>query len=62
MMIGDKIIAALKGHPWALALVIINALFLSYVVHEVAASGARRDAMIAELARDCGRAPKGDRQ
>jgi hypothetical protein len=61
-MIGDTIIDALKRHPWALALVVINGLFLSYVVHEVSASGARRDALIAELARECGRAPKGDRQ
>lgn len=60
-MIGDRIFEALKAHPFALALVIINALFLSYVVHEVSASGARRDAMITELARDCART-KGDRQ
>jgi len=57
-----QIIAALKSHPVVLALVVINVLFLSYVVREVAASGDRRDKLIAELARDCGRAPKGDRQ
>jgi hypothetical protein len=61
-MIGDKIIDSLRAHPWALALVVVNVLFLSYIVHEVAASGERRDQLIAELARDCGRAPKGDRQ
>jgi hypothetical protein len=45
-------------------LLIINLLFLSYVVREVAASGARRDALIAELARECVEHPanKGDRE
>jgi hypothetical protein len=62
MMIGDKIIEVLKRNPLVFAIVVINVLFLSYVVHEVSASGARRDQLIAELARDCGRAPKGDRQ
>ena len=61
-MIGDNIINALRAHPWALALVVVNVLFLSYIVHEVAASGERRDQLIAELARDCGRAPKADKQ
>jgi len=61
-VIGDDLIAALKRHPLVLAAVVVNVLFLSYIVHEVAASGERRDQLIAELARDCGRAPKGDRQ
>ena len=61
-MIGDNIIDTLKKHPWVLAIVVVNALFLSYIVHEVAASGERRDQLIAELARDCGRSPKGDKQ
>ena len=61
-MIGDNIIDSLKAHPWALALVVVNVLFLSYIVHEVAASGERRDQLIADLARDCSRAPKGDKQ
>ena len=57
-MIGDDLIAALKRHPLVLALVVVNVLFLSYIVHEVAASGERRDQLIAELARECVRAPK----
>jgi hypothetical protein len=57
-VIGDNIIDALKKHPWVLAIVVVNALFLSYIVHEVAASGERRDQLIAELARECVRAPK----
>jgi hypothetical protein len=57
-VIGDNIIDALRAHPWALALVVVNVLFLSYIVHEVAASGERRDQLIAELARECVRAPK----
>ena len=61
-MTGDNIINALRAHPWALALVVVNVLFLSYIVHEVAASGERRDQLIAELARECGRTPKGDKQ
>jgi hypothetical protein len=62
--LGDKIIGGLKGNPVVLAVVIINVLFLGYVVREVSASGARRDALIAELARDCSAAmpaQKGDR-
>jgi hypothetical protein len=57
-MIGDDLIAALKRHPLVLAAVVVNVLFLSYIVHEVAASGERRDQLIAELARECVRAPK----
>ena len=53
MMVGDHIFEALKAHPYALALVVVNVMFLGYVVHEVSASGARRDALIAELSRDC---------
>jgi hypothetical protein len=52
-LIADKIFNHLRQHPWILAAVIINVLFLSYVVHEVAASGERRDQLIAELARNC---------
>jgi len=51
--LGDKIFTTLKEHPWILAVVVINVLFLGYIVHEVAATGERRDALIAELARKC---------
>lgn len=61
-MIGDKVLDALKANPIVLGAVVINVLFLGYVVHEVGASASRKDALIAELTRDCGRAPKGDRQ
>lgn len=57
MTLGDKAVGALRKHPMVLAIVIINALFLGYVVREVGASGARKDALIAELSRDCGRSP-----
>jgi hypothetical protein len=62
MIIGDKIIDALRANPAVLGLVVINVLFLGYVIHEVGASASRKDALIAELTRECGRAPKGDRQ
>jgi hypothetical protein len=54
----------LRDHPLVLALVIINVVFLGAVVREVSASGARKDALIAELARECvGNAgQKGDRE
>ena len=60
--LGDRIFSSLRDHPWILAGVVVNVLFLGYVVHEAVESNVRRDNLIAELARDCGRVPKGDRQ
>ena len=62
--LGDKIIGSLKTNPLPVSLVIINLVFLGYCVREIGASGARRDALIAELARDCAMAParKADRE
>ena len=51
--LGDRVFATLREHPWILAIVVINVLFLGYIVHEVAATGERRDALIAELTRKC---------
>jgi hypothetical protein len=52
-LIADKIFHHLREHPWILAVVIVNVLFLGYVVHVVAETGERRDQLIAELARNC---------
>lgn len=60
-MIGDTIIDGLKANPWVLGLVVVNVLFLGYVVHEVGESASRKDALIADLTRDCGRLTKGDK-
>ena len=60
-MISDTIIDGLKSNPWVLALVVMNVLFLGYIVHEVGESGARKDSLITELARDCARSIKGDK-
>ena len=65
MNVGERIAAqtidALKLHPLALALVVVNVLFIAgagYGLHEIAASAARRDAMLAQLAKDCTVVPK----
>ena len=51
--LGDKIFESLREHPWILAGVVVNVLFLGYVVHEAGESNVRRDNLIAELARNC---------
>jgi hypothetical protein len=53
--LGDRLIDSLRSNPMVLAVVIVNVLFLGYIVREVGASGARKDTLIAELARDCAR-------
>jgi hypothetical protein len=59
-----KIFIGLRDQPLTIALVIINLLFLGYVVQQVASAGQRRDQLISELARECIDRPggKGDRQ
>ena len=51
--LGDRLFHALREHPWILAGVVLNMLFVGYVIHEVSAAGERRDTLIAELARNC---------
>jgi hypothetical protein len=58
--LGDKLLGNLKQNPLVLAVVIINVLFLGYVVREAGSSAERKDALIAELARDCSK--KGSQQ
>ena len=62
---GD-LINALKANPLALALVVINVLFLAfmlYLVHATKEQTERKDDLMRELAHDClVAAPKGDRQ
>jgi hypothetical protein len=62
--LGDKILGNLRQNPLVLAVVLINVLFLGYVVREAGSSAERKDILIAELARDCASLPsrKGDRQ
>ena len=52
-MIGDRIFSNLRDHPWVLAIVVVNVLFLGYVIHEAGESNVRRDNLIAELSRKC---------
>lgn len=60
------LIEALKTNPLALALVVINVLFLGvmlYLIHTVQQQTERKDELMRELAHDClVAAPKGDRQ
>lgn len=51
--LADKLFHQLREHPWILAAIIVNVLFLGYVIHIVAATGAARDQLISELARKC---------
>jgi hypothetical protein len=58
--VASGIVDGLKHQPLALALVIINALFLGsvgYVLHRVgeinSAAAIRRDELLADLARNC---------
>jgi hypothetical protein len=59
-----NLLSDLRQHPLILGIVLVNVLFLWMVIREVGESGKRRDAIIAELTRDCAinPAPKGDRQ
>ncbi|KYK43425.1 hypothetical protein A1D31_18580 [Bradyrhizobium liaoningense] len=53
--IGD-IIESLRGQPMALALVVINLLFLSgfaIMLREIAQAVERKDALLAEIASHC---------
>ena len=63
--VARDVLDSLKRHPLALALVVINALFVvasAYAFKEISASAARRDQFIADLiADDCKRPAKGDR-
>lgn len=61
------VVEALKAQPLILALVVVNVLFLiggAYGLREISVSVARKDQLLAELAKDCivSVAPKGDRQ
>jgi hypothetical protein len=52
---GDAI-QALKGHPLALVLVLVNLCFLaagSWAFTYVAESSGRRDALMSQMAKDC---------
>jgi hypothetical protein len=62
--IGTTLVRDLKTHPLTLALVIVNLLFLTYMVREISASSLRKDTLISTLMRDCAMPPtqKGDRQ
>lgn len=47
---------SLKGHPLALALVVINLLFLTgfaFTLREIAQAVERKDALLAEIASHC---------
>jgi hypothetical protein len=49
-------ITALKGHPLALVLVLVNLCFLAagtWAFTYVAESSSRRDALLSQLAKDC---------
>jgi hypothetical protein len=52
---GD-VIDGLKGHPYALAFVVMNFLFIAastYTLWSIAQAGERRDVIMAQMAKDC---------
>ena len=47
---------SLKDHPFALAIVVINVLFIlsaAWTLRSIAQAGERRDALIAQLVKEC---------
>lgn len=64
--VATSTIDALKSQPLALALIVVNVLFLAFVmfiIHSLKEQGERKDALLGDLARNCTvAAPKGDRQ
>ncbi|WP_323984489.1 hypothetical protein [Bradyrhizobium japonicum] len=54
--LGRKVVGALRDHPLALALVVINLLFLTgfgFMLREIARAVARKDALLADIASHC---------
>jgi hypothetical protein len=64
--IATRIVEGLKAQPLALALIVVNLMFIigfSYMLREIGQSVTRKDQLLSELAKDCMvSAPKGDRQ
>ena len=65
--VATSTVEALKSQPLALALIIVNVLFLAFmmfIIHSLKETTERKDALLSELARNCvvPTAPKGDRQ
>jgi hypothetical protein len=64
--IAVSVVDGLKAHPFALAVVVINVLFIaftSYVLYALAQSGIRRDKLLSDTLAQCEPvARKGDRQ
>ncbi len=54
--VATGIIAGLKGQPLALALLVVNAMFLGvmvFIVYELKGNGERKDTLIREMVQDC---------
>jgi hypothetical protein len=54
--IAEDIAASLKGHPFALIIIVINVLFIAastWTIQSIASAGERRDKLIEQMVRDC---------
>ena len=59
--VASTVAHGLKGHPLVLAVVVINVLFIvsaGWTLRSIAQSAERRDALLAQLVKDCNVAPK----
>lgn len=59
--VANTVANSLKDHPLTLAIVIINVLFIAsaaWTLRSIAQAGERRDALIAQLVKECNVAPK----
>jgi hypothetical protein len=54
--VAGGIVEGLKSQPLALALIVINVLFLGFmgfIIHSLKEQGERKDALLGDLARNC---------
>jgi hypothetical protein len=54
--VASGVVEGLKSQPLALAMVVINVLFIgfmSFVIHALREQGERKDALLGDLARNC---------
>jgi len=59
--VATDVVAGLRGHPLALALIVVNVLFIvsaAWTLRSIAQASERRDALISQMAKDCLVAPK----
>ena len=59
--VASGVVHGLRDHPFTLAIVVINVLFIvsaAWTLRSIAQAGERRDALIAQLVKECNVAPR----